>query len=153
MRSKASVRIPELQKNHRDKMRIVYQKREVIKKDRAVQAHQVLRTAAAALRTTEEEFNSLIEEKAKLQCRQLCTKMHATLPRELRDHIYDHIITENNVTFYMTKHDKITFVNGTSPLYHVLDEEYTGDKTHQDVLGYLCREAKHTMFDFAAATI
>lgn len=107
-----------------------------------------MRNAARELRDAVDGFNGLLEQEAKRQCLSLCKKMVTKLPRELRDQVYDHIITERNVTFYRGPNDKVKLANGTSAVHHVFDSEYTGSRVHTDILDYLCRESNQVRFDF-----
>jgi hypothetical protein len=112
----------------------------------AIGHKRALRETGRELRMARRKFNDHIDVQAKRQCRSLCKEVSDKLPRELRNIIYDDLITTNNATFYEGPDKKIELANGCAPLQHYFNAEYTGNDMHRDVLEEL--NHKGVRFDF-----
>lgn len=98
------------------------------------------------LKAAKRKFDEHIEVQAKRQSRSLCEKMGNRLPRELRNMVYDGLITENNATSYDGPDGKVKLVNGYSAVQHFFDPDFTGSIVHKDVVEEL--NHRKVRFDF-----
>ncbi|KAF2124059.1 hypothetical protein P153DRAFT_379961 [Dothidotthia symphoricarpi CBS 119687] len=105
-----------------------------------------LRQTQRQIRVATLKFKYQIEQHGKSTCRPFCEAMHAALPRELRDMIYEGFIEEHNATFYHSGDGTTLYANGRSALQHCFDPAYTGYGMHQDMIEGLGR--KDSRFDF-----
>lgn len=106
---------------------------------------RALRETGSQLKAAKRKFEEQVTVQAKRQCLSLCKKVSG-IPRELRDMVYADLITENNATFYHGPDKNVKLVNGTSPLTHCFDADFTGSTLHSEIVQELNR--RDVRFDF-----
>jgi hypothetical protein len=113
--------------------------------DTAIGHKRALRETGSQLKSAEEKFEEQVTVQAKRQCLSLCEKV-MELPRELRNMVYNDLITEKNATFFHGPDKKVKLVNGTSPHTHCFDADFTGSIMHDDIVQEL--NIRGVRFDF-----
>ncbi|KAH4159893.1 hypothetical protein HBH70_126230 [Parastagonospora nodorum] len=113
--------------------------------DTAIGHKRALRETGSRLKSAEEKFEEQVTVQAKRQCLSLCEKV-MELPRELRNMVYNGLITEKNATFFHGPDKKVKLVNGTSPHTHCFDADFTGSIMHGDIVQEL--NSRGVRFDF-----
>ncbi|KAH4227018.1 hypothetical protein HBI06_105090 [Parastagonospora nodorum] len=104
-----------------------------------------LQKTGTQLKFAKEKFEEQVTVRAKRQCLSLCEKV-MELPRELRNMVYNDLITEKNATFFHGPDKKVKLVNGTSPHTHCFDADFTGSIMHGDIVQEL--NSRGVRFDF-----
>ncbi|KAH5075764.1 hypothetical protein HBH95_126720 [Parastagonospora nodorum] len=113
--------------------------------DTAIGHKRALRETGSRLKSAEEKFEEQVTVQAKRQCLSFCEKV-MELPRELRNMVYNDLITEKNATFFHGPDKKVKLVNGTSPHTHCFDADFTGSIMHGDIVQEL--NSRGVRFDF-----
>jgi hypothetical protein len=108
--------------------------------------HKELAIAGGLLKSAKRKLNGHFEAQAKRECRQICETVYQRLPRELRNMVYDELITEKTATFYDGPDNIVLLANGCNELQYCFDAEYTGP----DMLKDMIEELNHrgARFDF-----
>ncbi|KAH3942941.1 hypothetical protein HBI56_053290 [Parastagonospora nodorum] len=113
--------------------------------DTAIGHKRALRETGSRLKSAEEKFEEQVTVQAKRQCLSLCEKV-MELPRELRNMVYNDLITERNATFFHGPDKKVKLVNGTSTHTHCFNADFTGSIMHGDIVQEL--NSRGVRFDF-----
>lgn len=121
----------------RNDLNVIAKKLRTIARERKV----LLRTIEAAKKTTE----TALDDFAKTECRILCDEVAARLPREVRDMIYDCILSEEHCETTITSEYFEGSERTSNTLNHWRYAAFVGDRLHQELGEHFFR---HTVFTF-----